>query len=186
MRFEKSGEGVKNIKCREDGGNIRLTFNWPEGVEQVYVFLGTTDANPAMARIFTIQEYKKRGGILLQKVPGVFTYYICPFQRENGEDICFTPEDQGGQITHTTKINIDFTIREKIGRHKNHEITLSADYPVNRGIVKYAKEPSGIRYVFGEITEPGQQVTKIARTAVGEHLRLFIDEEFSELYNLRG
>ncbi|MCL2218192.1 MAG: hypothetical protein FWB91_14410 [Defluviitaleaceae bacterium] len=175
------------IKCHEEDSGIRLTFNWPSGIEQVYIFAtrGNFDIRQASlgdGKLFTLQEYKKRGGCMMPKKPGVFTYYICPFLRENAEDIF---ADGMLQATHTCRINIDYTIRQRIGRYKNHEITMLADYPVARGIVKYEKEPGGVEYIFGEIPGPGRPVIRIARTAADESLRFFISEEFSELYNLR-
>jgi len=181
-------KGQHVIKCHEEGRNIRLTFNWQSGIDQVYIFAAQGDfdvnrANFSDGKMVTLQEYKKRGGCVMPKTPGVFTYYICPFLRENAEDIF---ADGQMKTTHTNRINIDFAIREKIGRHKNHEITITADYPVARGVVRYVKEPSGVEYVFGEVPAPDLPVTKVARTEINESLQLFIAEEFSDLYNLRS
>ncbi|MCL2839718.1 MAG: hypothetical protein FWE05_03010 [Defluviitaleaceae bacterium] len=180
-----------HIKCRETGENICLTFNWQSGIEQVYIFVvqgncNNFDVNKTSlsdGRLFTLQEYKKRGGCVIPKKPGVFTYYICPFLRENVDDIF---ADEQMQITHTSRINIDFVIQEKIRRHKIYEISIVADYPVARGVLKYIKEPIGVEYTFSEISEKNQPITWIVRTEMNENLKLFIDEAFVDLYNLRG
>jgi len=198
LRVVDSGECVTNIRCIEEGGNIRLTFNWPEGVEQVYIFtaqgeLDISTADASHGRMFTLQEYKKRGGCIISQEPGVITYYIYPFRREDGEDVCYASGGQN-QITHTCRININFAIREKSGRYKNHEITLTSDHPVERDTVRYVKKANepprdisdGVDYVFSEMLEPGRHVTRIVRTMSNEYLRLFICEDKAELINLQS
>jgi len=196
----ESGERVTNIRCIEEGENIRITFNWPESVEQVYIFstqgefgeFKINEADTSQGRMFTLQEYKKRGGCVISQEPGVITYYIYPFRREDGEDVCYACDGEN-QITHTCRINIDFTIREKTGRYKNHEITLTADHPVERDTVRYVKKANdspqnihdGVDYVFGEMLEPGRYVTRVVRTMSNEYLRLFICEDKADLINLR-
>ena len=168
---------MDNIKCFEEEKNIRLVFNWKDDFEQVYIF--TNNAEP---RMFTLQEYKKRGGCLLPKTPGVFTYSVRPFKRENGEDVLY----DGASITHTCRITVNYSVKEKIARYKNFEITLNADHPVGREIIKYKLKAGGVEYDFAELIKASAQITRVVRAKITDELNLYINEKFADLYILKG
>ena len=84
-------EGILNLKAHTEGDNLRLTFQWPLSVEQIYVFktkandvsdsFDITTADQQQARLYTLQEYKKHAGYVEVMRPGVYTYHIFPFRR---------------------------------------------------------------------------------------------------------
>ncbi|MCL2578044.1 MAG: hypothetical protein FWE27_08345 [Defluviitaleaceae bacterium] len=161
---------ITNIKCREDGEKIKLTWSWPPEIELVYV----------NGKLFTLQEYKKRGGCFLGKIPGITTYQICPFKRENGEDILY----EQSEITVSFKTTINCAVKTGAfgSRYKNHVITLTSEHDVPTDIICYEK--GDITYFFGEPLKAETPIIRIVRTEKNEHIRLFIREEFTELYDL--
>ena len=185
---------IKNIKLRDEGDKLKLTWHWPLETEYVYIF---TDASLVNPRLFTLQEYKKRGGFYTQKVVGISTFYVYPFIRENGEDtLCEQPMGENVvSFTNLTMITAD--ICEKIPlpifqtRYRNHEITLTANHNVPSDIICYAKKENnrpdhdGVMYFFGEPLQAGQPVTRIIRTTKNEYINLFITEGKTSLYSLK-
>ncbi|MCL2386298.1 MAG: hypothetical protein FWC89_01995 [Defluviitaleaceae bacterium] len=205
---------IKNVKCYDNSDNIRLTWNWGQGVQQVYIFteglnVNETDANAENfsndGKLFTLQEYKKQGGCILPKNAGAFVYYIYPFQRVDGEDILYDQPHNQNQISYTCKTTINVTIVEKAeptmlssffssgGRYKNHEVTLTSNYNVSADIIGYVKNENapptdindGTTYLLGEPLQANQPLTRIIRTERNEYLNLFIPEEHSTLYTLQ-
>lgn len=188
------------IKIYEEGDNIRLTFNWLLGVEQVYVY--TLEGHPDRenkpfeglpigsddGKLFTLQEYKERGGYVTKKTPGVTTYYICPFLREDGEDVILTQDN----ITFTCRTVVEYSIREKLGRYKNHLITLSSKNTVPEDVICYVKKANGfpvdigdgILYYLSGLPEGGKTMTWVVRTEGHEFIRVFIRNEYEELYSM--
>ena len=197
MRVAESDKIIKNIKCTDEGENIRLTWSWPQGIEQVYAF---TSEELTGGKLFTLQEYKKRGGYILRKNPGVSTYYIYPFLRKGGEDIlCNQPPGQN-KISYTNQTIINFSVSEKFGLpflgqyYKNHEIILSSENDVPADIISYVKKENnfpndaqdGVVYYFGEMLEAGKPLTRIVQTGKNEYISLFIRKENTELYVMKG
>jgi hypothetical protein len=164
---------ITNLKCRDEGEKIKLTWSWHSEIELVYV----------NEKLFTLQEYKKRGGYFLKKTPGVCTYEVIPFTRENGEDILH----EGDKITVSFKTKITCAIYEKIGlfgsRYINHEVTLTSEYDVPSNIICYTKSENGATYFFGEL-KAATPSTFVVRTEKNEYIRPFIHEDFAELYTL--
>jgi hypothetical protein len=141
----------KNLKLHEDSDNFRLTWKWQEGEETVLV----------NERIYTLQEYKNRGGFFIKKTPGIFTYKV-------GED----------EITFTVKIQISISIRKK----KNFEINFSSEHDIPENIICY--KINDIVYYFGEKIEAKKFLTRIVRADKNETINFFISEENSHLYDI--
>jgi len=183
-------EGIKNVKCYDEGENVRLTFSWPPDVEQVYIFTNEETAL-ATGRLFTLQEYKKRGGYFTCKTPGVCNYYIYASAREDGVDVLCKQTDGLNCVTFVHRVPIDFNLREKVGKYKNYEIMLTAEHPIARSAVACVKKAGsypqnlhdGVVYYFCEI-EPGRPLIRTMRTAAGEYIQLFVAEGFEDLYSL--
>lgn len=161
---------VKNIKCHDDGSKLRITFDWPVGVGEVYV----------NGKLFTLQEYKTRGGFVTEKLRGRMVYYISDNEFEQGclaNSVCFVE-----------KTFVTCKIREIAGlgydrRYKNHEITLMVDYPVPGDAICYEKNSDGI-YHFGEPIMPGEPLVRVIRAMKDEPVRIFVNSEFEELYGI--
>lgn len=182
--MREADKQITKLRCRDDGEKIRLTWAWPGGVEFVYVFEGGT------SRLYTLPEYKKRGGFFAAKKPGVSTYYICldnlPCKKN-----C---------VSFTVRATITYTLTEKHGfpvlpqSHKNYELTLTAAHFTPPETLCYTKKENnfpqhasdGIMYLFGEPLEAGIPLTRIIRTEKNEYIRLFVTGENSEIYSLRG
>ena len=196
MRIIQSDEYIiKNTKCHDDGDKLRIIFNWPNGIGQVYIFAAKYAAPVAElmeqggGKLFTLQEYKKLGGYITEKAQGETHYYIYPLMREGGENILY---DQTGEnsVSFIDMTFITCQICEKTGwgfdnGYKNHEITLEANYPVEKNIICYVKKKNepprdnndGTLYYFGEPIEPNQPITRIVRTMKNEYLRIFVRDE---------
>jgi len=179
---------IKKIKPHDEGTHLRLTFDWPQEITQVLI---STRQDPTTGKLFTLEEYKKQSGYTTQKLQGITTYYIYPSQRENGEDITFPPT----HLSYTNRTIIDITIKEKSTQHKNHNITISTNYPVTTGILCYTKKENtppqnqtdGVFYPITEPLEPNKPITRIIRTNRNEYINFFIqDLAQEELYELRS
>jgi hypothetical protein len=185
----KGGGAMRiNLKCNDEGEKIRLTWNWPQEIEQVYIFTNEETGG----KLFTLQEYKKRGGAFLRKKHGTFDFLICPFKRENGEDIFFDNLDDN-KISFTHKAEIFFSVREKKSppflkqQHKNFLISFSSKENIPPNIIRYEKnECDDVIYFFGEEISADKVVTRIVQIENDETLRFFISEEHAHLYNLHN
>ncbi|MCL1882915.1 MAG: hypothetical protein FWF81_04085 [Defluviitaleaceae bacterium] len=181
MRIIESDRAITKIKCHDEDENIRITWNWPQDISQVYIF---ADKELTSGKLFTLHEYKKRGGCILKKPVGVSTYYIYPFLREGGEDIlCAQPQGEN-QVSYTRKTIISLKMSQKSSinsPYKNYKITLAAENFTPPDIIRYVK--NGMEYLIGEpLTE--NPLTRIIRTQKNESLDIYISEENSNLYTL--
>ena len=184
---------INNVKCYDSGDKLRITFNWPFDIQQVYIFATKSaivvaeQVNQGCGKLFTLQEYKKLGGFFTEKIQGEMSYYIYPFMREDGQDILYDQNNEN-YITFVEKTIVTYQIREKRGLsfddiYKNYEVTFEANYPVQENIVCYTKKKNelprdindGTLYYFGEPINPRQQVKRVIRTLRNEHVRLFIN-----------
>jgi len=166
---------IKNIKCHDQGGKLRLTFDWPIGVGQVYV----------NGKLYTLQEYKARGGFITEKIRGRTVYYISDSEVEQGRSVCFVE-----------KTFVTCKIREISGlgydkRYKNHEITLTADYHVPANVICYEKKKNAtacdnddILYYIGDAVSAGQPLKRVIRTMKDEYIHMSIDSEHELLYEV--
>ena len=196
MCVVESGESIiKNVKINDDGSKLRITFDWPVGVQQVYVFASSLDIFDihhvnltSDGKLFTLQEYKKLGGYVTEKNQGEMHYYIYPFIREDGKDILVNqPETSGNSVKFIDKTMIRCQIREKSrwSKYKNYEITLEANYPVQEKILCYVKKKNepprdisdGTLYYWNDTINSGQTVRRIVRTLKNEHMRMFVRDE---------
>ena len=170
--------GIKNIKCYDEDKKIRLTFDWPAGVGEVYV----------NGMLFTLQEYKTRGGFITEKLRGRTVYYISDSDADQGDSICFIE-----------KTFITCKIRGTGGfgydrQYNNYEVILTADYPVPAGAVCYVKKKNaapvdiadGVLYCFGQEILPGRPLKRVIRTLKNEHIRMFVCEEYKAIYELEN
>ena len=181
---------INNIKCHEDGNKLKITFDWPIGLQQVYIFTLPYTNNIDDGKLYTLQEYKKLGGYVTEKKPGETNYYIYPYVHQDGE--CVIIDHHTNSVKHIEVTKISCQIREKagLGKYKNHYITLEANYPVPDNIICYIKkkgDPSrdindGTLYYWGDIIQPAQPVTRIVSTLKDEYISVFVRNE--ELYGV--
>ena len=161
------------INCNAE--TMRLTWCWPQDIQQAYVTVNGETA------LYTVQEYKRRGGFFISKEPGVYDITVQPFVRENGEDIIH--EQMQNTLTYTCKNEIFYTLSTKTGEQfANHEITLLAAHAVSRGVIGYTKTNCNHEYFF-EPLAPNQPLIRIVRTKKDEKLHLFITKDFLGLCN---
>jgi len=195
---------ITNIKCRDDGGKITLTWHWPEGVEQVHIFIGDTVASP---KLYTLQEYKKRGGFSAKKCRGVNMFSVFPFTPDDdasgapASDDSDTPAAyQSPSHTPTSENTIRFivttpitcTVTEKstplafATRYKNHEITLSAPHDIPSDTICYAKSSTNAIFTFTDPLYANQPLTRTIRTEKDDHLSFYINKDVSPLYTIKN
>lgn len=158
-------KGARKMKYYNEGKTVRLTWSWPAGVDTVDVC-----ENDAPGKLYTLQEYKQRGGYVLPKKPGRFTYHI-------GEN----------EISFTHQTEIALQIREKNfpwQKLKNFEIICTAEHDVPPDIVCY--EINSTEYSLGEPLTAKNPLTRIISAEKNESVRFFITEENSELYTLQN
>jgi hypothetical protein len=204
METDTPDNCVSNLKYNREGDEIRLTFRWPAAIPQVYIFKGTSgefnisQARLSDARLYTLQEYKKMGGFMDKKTPGMHTYRVFPFIREDGEDVLVAQTDGENVITCLTgQVIIYFDLKERtslLGREKVYSVKLSSTCEVGPDVVCYVKKEGGYPehardgtvYFFGEGLTPGQDLQRQIKTGKNEFIRLFIHDEAQEqLYALK-
>jgi len=162
---------ITNIKIHEHSSHqIRITFNWPLGLQEVYI----------NAKLFTLQEYKRLGGYITKKMPGETVYSIC------------TPEGRPTSATFICKTDIVFALAEKMGwgydsGYKSYELTFKANYPVPENIVCYVIKKNslprdisdGTLYYWSEPLAQNTPTSGIVRTKKDEFIQIFVkDEEY--------
>jgi hypothetical protein len=130
------------------------------------------------AYLLTSDEYKRRGGYVLPKKPGIFTYFI----------FSDTQNKTGSKITcQTGKTTIRGTLKRKIcfGKYTTHVLTLSSDYPVVGEVLSYQKQPfDGVVYSLYEPLGTKPLIRHIL-TKKHEGLEIFIaDETKRRLYEI--
>ncbi|MCL1845554.1 MAG: hypothetical protein FWF77_06600 [Defluviitaleaceae bacterium] len=156
------------MKYYDEGKTIRLIWSWPTGIETVQIH-----ENDEPGRLYTLQEYKQRGGYILPKKPGRFTCYI----GENSE----TDENR---ITFTHKTEINISVREKFlfpwQKFKNFEIIFSSEHNVPEDIIHY--EISSRTTPFSEPLAANTPEIRII--TANSPPNFFIPEENSELYKI--
>ncbi|MCL1863288.1 MAG: hypothetical protein FWF78_06970 [Defluviitaleaceae bacterium] len=156
-------------KYLEGKNSIRITWHWPVGVEQVYIL--------PQEKLYTLQEYKKFGGYIVKKQPGIFTYKIHPILPEGGSTPTTEPH---GEVSFVCKTEIDYLVTKKSGFF---ELALYSEYDVAEDVFCYAKNDKFI-YFFGEKLAAGKPILRIIKADADENLRVFIPEQNSVLYTL--
>ena len=201
---------IKNIKSHHeyDKSKIRITFDWPDGISQVFIFavqacsfdsefLGKVGLSEVGRRFFTLQEYKKYSGFITEKIRGETSYFIYPVIQECGEYVLYEHATGKNHINFIEKTIINCQIREKASwginkKHINYQITLSSDYFIEENILCYVKKKNapaidindGKLYYFTEAIEPGRTITRIVRTMKNEYLQIFVSEGMRKLYGI--
>ncbi|MCL2456498.1 MAG: hypothetical protein FWD19_02990 [Defluviitaleaceae bacterium] len=168
-----------NLKMREENENIRLIWNWHEGIEKVFV----------NKKLFTLQEYKKLGGYFFAKTPGNFTYRIEPTE----DNLC---EFEENEISFTNKTEILFFFREQKNFLRANELNFSSQNflhanelilfsknKIPRDVICYEKINSGVLYFFEEELEAGIPLARIIHSE--EKIRVFVDDDKKDLYTLK-
>jgi len=147
---------MKKLKYYEEGDNLRLTFDWPDGVDYIHI------SPPTPPRLFTLQEYIKFGGLKTPKLQGLTTYYI----QAGEEESC---------LVYENKTAVNFVLER---RAHQYNLTLSCDYHVPPDVVFYKKN-NGMVYPFSEEIFPGEFVTRVIQVKSNEQISLFIKDEKS-------
>jgi len=185
---------IKNVKCHNDSDILRITFDWPPALEQVNVCIlrGETET----VKLLTLQEYRKHSGFLAEKTQGeaIFRIYplvwsvthggICNTEDAQGEYVLYD-QTESNSVTFIEKTIISCSMKETIGEYKNHEITISVNYPVHENIICYVKKKNGlpqditdgVLYHFDETVTPGQPINRVVRTMKNEYIRFFVMDE---------
>lgn len=203
METDTPENSIGDLKYFEEGNRIRLTFKWPTAIQQVYIFktAGDFDIETALeseARLFTLQEYKKQAGFFDAKTPGVYTYRIYPFLRDEDEDIAIAQTNGKNDITCLTgQVAVGFRFNEKVswmGGGKTIDIQLLSDQYIDADLLCYVKKAGGypadlqdgLVYFFGEPLQPGIKLLRRIKTQKNEFIRLFVhDPDKAHLYRLQ-
>ena len=190
---------VRRLRYSSENGRARITFEWPEGIEQVLIFKACDgdseffcDEHEKPPRLFTLQEYKRLSGYNEAVTPGTYTYKIYPFVRENGEDICYVPEQSSeqpneSQITITETVKIMYSINENKAAI---EIKIQTSHLLPETVICYVKNThhpqnvtDGTRYFFPAPLTPNHPHIWEVEIKPGEYIDIFLTEE-NPLYKL--
>jgi len=190
MDSYKSNKEIKNIKYYNEGNKIRITFDWPVGVQQVK--FQAVRESACKLKLFTLQEYKKHGGYITEKIYGKTDYYIYPYDPgkiQTSADLSADFTDFA-KFTIINKIKIYYTLAEKFSAgYKKYTLTVSSPHPVPPDIICYVKKKNSppvdindgtLYYLEEEISQP---LKRIIRTDINEHISVFAicDELFDTI-----
>ena len=162
-----------NIKFHDEGENLRLTWSWPQGIEHLYISDGIIE------KLYTLQEYKQRGGYFTKKKPGKTRYYIKISEAENSPEIFHERNENSNVYIFETVINIRL-----IKKHKNHEIILSSKHDAPPDTICYKVSGLNNFYFISERLEAGKLLKLNIRTEKNQNIHMFINEEQEDLYSL--
>ena len=196
---------ITQLKHHMEPGQMRITFLWPEDVEQVYIFKTSAHENHNFSaqtaqdgKLFTLQEYKKQGGYTCPRPSGSFVYRIYPFIKKEGKDFIVVCDDIDNYIEVTGQIPINFCITEKKGflnKHKTYTVTLTAQQSIPGDVLCYVKKENtypvsptdGIMYFFGDGLVAGSTGKWDVKVKKNEYIRVFVrDKSLNDVYILKG
>ena len=188
---------IDGLKCTDEGDSFRLTFRWPEGIQQVHIYKKEENCeapSSGPARLLTLQEYRRQSGFTDKKSPGTFTYMVCPFVRTDGEDFYYPQPDNRHMATVTGRVEIKYQIncQQNWRGQKLHDIIMSSGYDIPPDTICCVKKenspPTGphdgtVYYVHDAITK-GEPLVRQVQTTKDEYICLYISDPARQIYKM--
>ncbi len=122
--------GVANVRARDDGDTVRVTWDWPESLRAVVV-VWRKDRQPegpkdpvAERQVFRRSEYKDRGGFAIEAGSGSIFVAVYPAARV-GNDYLFgstASRESRAAVTRAGKTDLRYTVKRSGIRRKKIEI----------------------------------------------------------------
>ncbi|MCL2365009.1 MAG: hypothetical protein FWC71_10155 [Defluviitaleaceae bacterium] len=185
---------LNDLRAIHDSGGVRIVFEWPQG--EAFVRVVRTLANQPVAScnqlvanchqlagsIFTLDEYKQRGGYIPPRDVGRFTFQFPPYT------------NQLTCITARGCIRLQLCRKRGWGAWTTYVMKLYTDTSVPPGVLAYKKinahrdaigvSHSDMVYSFGESLHKGS-TTRHILTKKNERLEFFIANEADrDIYEL--
>lgn len=177
-----SGKNIENIRLHNYTDTIKITFDWPRGITEVYVFKITgnqiftlTPAAIPQGQLLTYQEYIRNSGYVAQKTYTKSTYYIYPTTNFAGEKSIY---DQPGThiITHTAPTQISVKIIEKnipLTQYKNCHIHIRSQHTIPPNIIHIKKSNT----TYPILDEIHKNLTLIMRVPQADTIQPLISDQ---------
>jgi hypothetical protein len=201
-----STEQIKDVRFSIDDDVVTLKWEWPDGIEYVYVYkmIGKCDSpveiiNENNSRLYTRSEYSNRNGYNEKiKEVGLFTYAIFPFISSGGRKQLIEQNGKDNRVVIATgKTNIYYSItpiKKFLSKRKVIRMEVKTDVPVDRNILCYVikKDSYPLNKDDGRIArflqdfEAGRTILPEIEINNDEYVRIFLADgkEHGEIYNL--
>lgn len=204
---EASGHSrITGMRHRMQDNESVLTWNWPENVHCVYIYLFPAEAElpleqrPGHAmKLLTREEYKAKAGYR-GRVEGIgrYAYRVYPCERGTDGIAMLRQEDDDNIIRFSTgKARIRYSIHYGSGlfrKMKPVRIELTSEVPVPKEALCYVMKEGalplhkedGTVYPFIEDIAPGRNVLPEIEIPKPNRIRLFFTDgkTYGEIYEL--
>lgn len=197
---------ITEMRHRIDDNECIITWNWPEGIQFVYVYGFKADAevgpNQRAAKdmkLYTRDEYKARKGYRAQ-LDGIgrFAFRVYVSERVDGNMVVHRQEDEDNIIRFSSgKAKIFYSIkygRAFFSKRKPVRIQLNSEVYISRDALCYVKKEGsfplhaddGIVYPFIHDIQPGRNVLPEIEINKDDQLKLFFTDrkKYGEMFEL--
>ena len=207
---ESIAEQIKDISFSISGDEITIRWKWPEGINYAYVYkingvkpISHEEVTESSARLYTREEYKKRGGYHEKiKTIDLFTYAVFPGSYRDGQKSLIAQNGKDNQIvvaTGRTNIYYSITTRRSLiskifSKRKVIQLKIKTDIPVNKDVLCYVvksgsypiNREDGRSFPFPQDFLPGNNVLPEIEINDSDFIRIFLTDsmKFHEIYNL--
>ncbi|MEO3945662.1 hypothetical protein [Gorillibacterium sp. CAU 1737] len=190
---------ITRAECRVEEREARLTWNWPKGLQFVYVYgfapSGEADSwsstLPAreQLKLYTREEYKANGGYRLHLDRfGLYAFRIYPAVREEGTIRTFPQQEEGNEALFSMgKARIQVAVKYRgtlFSKTRIARMTVTSDVVVPKEALCYVKKTGslplhsqdGVAYPLLEDLEPGVNTLPDIEIGKEDWIRLFFTD----------
>ena len=186
---------ITDIKAKVSGGQITLTFKWPNTLENLYIYkqsmLQDEDVDwEKPYRKYTKEEYARFGGFMDQDLKSAMSKYIlCPYIHNEDESYIVRYEDDANQIEVIShQIEIRYALYEKkklFSPHKLVQMQVFCELPIPKNYLCYVKKrgnipvslEDGMKFQFISDFEAGDNQLPEIEVDKDEYVRIYLTEE---------
>lgn len=195
---------IADIKAKVEGGQVILTFKWPNELESLYIYKQgllqqeTIDWEKPY-RKYTKNEYARFGGFVDSNVTSAMSKYIlCPFIQNDFESYIVRYEEGCNEIEVISKrIEIRYEIHEKkklFSSRKMVQMKVFCEVPLPKEYLYYVKKKGsiptsladGMKFQFISDFEAGDNALPEIEVDKDEYVRIYLSDEvpYKEVYRI--
>ena len=148
---------VKRLACSMDGDERILTWQWPKGLEYVYIYVYRRGQEQEMdelgesdMRLYSRNEYKNRAGYR-ERITFIGTQEYRVFPAVLGDDNRLTAIRQWTNdnciSVSGSRCRIEYAIKymnQLFGKHRKASIKVFCEMPIPKDVLCYVKKEGGV------------------------------------------
>lgn len=205
IRWSKGQEPkITDIKAEVDRGQVKLTFKWPNTLENLYIYKQSTMNKEEIDwekpyRKYTKEEYARFGGFTDQELDSAMSKYIlCPYIHDEFESYLVCYQDGSNEIEVIGhQIEITYSIKEKkklFSSCKVIQMQVFCELAVPKQYLCYVKKKGnipvsledGMRFQFISDFVAGDNILPEIEVDKDEHVRIYLTDEvpYKEAYRI--